>query len=275
LSQKSAEADRPPGTKRARRLTALREPSASILTAYKLEPSPAMPLLRAPVGRAWMNASPNRFAYRCLPLLIANQSGWLVLNPRPIRVVWDGTDAMQGLTIEPLGEGLPSVRSHFGSGILTWNLPYLFQTPSGYNLLVRGPANWPKDGACPLEGVVETDWSPATFTMNWKLTRPHLPVVFDKDEPICMILPQRRGELEAFRPRLRSLFRAPSLARLYGRWSAGRSVFLRELRKPGSEAERRGWQRDYLLGMLPDGTQHPDHQTKLRLKSFVDEADDE
>ena len=55
------------------------------------------------------------------------------------------------------GQLLPA--SHFGDGILTWHLPILFRTPPGYNLLVRGPANYPKDAVSPLEGIVETDWA--------------------------------------------------------------------------------------------------------------------
>ena len=92
------------------------------------------------------------------------------------------------------------VRSHFGFGVVTWNIPYVFRTPPGFNLLARGPANWPKDGACALEGLVETDWAFANFTMNWKLTRPDHPVTFEEGEPFCMIVPQRRGELESFDP---------------------------------------------------------------------------
>ena len=45
---------------------------------------------------------------------------------------------------------------------------------------------------------METDWLDATFTMNWKLTRPHHPVVFEADEPIAMNSPVRRGQLEEF-----------------------------------------------------------------------------
>jgi hypothetical protein len=164
--------------------------------------------------------------------------------------------------------------SHFGSGILTWNLPYLFRTPPGYNLLVRGPANWPKDGASALEGIVETDWSPATFTMNWKLTRPHWPVEFKENEPICMLVPQRRGELEAFRPAVQNLSRAPWLARLYARWSQSRYTFLRELHEPGSAARQQGWQRDYLRGVLPDGERACEHQTHLTLQPFSEEGDE-
>lgn len=244
-----------------------------MLTAYSLELRPAMRLVRAPSARDWMSATPNRFAYRCLPLMIANQAGWLILNPYSIRVTWDGTDRLDGVTIEPLGKRIPAVKSHFGSGVLTWNLPYLFRTSPGYNLHVRGPANCPKDGAAPLEGIVETDWSPATFTMNWKLTRAGLPVVFEADEPICMIAPQRRGELEAFVPRLRQLLRAPALASSYARWARGRAAFLSDLREPGSEAQRRGWQRDYLHGTLPDGSRAPEHQTKLSLRPFAEDAD--
>ena len=48
--------------------------------------------------------------------------------------------------------------------------------------------------------------------MNWKLTRANLPVIFEAGEPICMIVPQRRGELEAFHPEIRELEEEPEPA---------------------------------------------------------------
>jgi hypothetical protein len=121
---------------------------------------------------------------------------------------------------------------------------------------------------------VETDWSPATFTMNWKLTRPHWPVEFGENEPICMLVPQRRGELEAFRPEVQNLSRAPRLAQLYERWSQSRYKFLQELHQPGSDAQQQGWQRDYLRGRLPDGERAREHQTHLTLRPFSEDADE-
>jgi hypothetical protein len=218
-----------------------------------------------------MTRTPDHFACRCLPLLIANQAGWQILNSFPIRATWDGSDRLDGVTIEPLSERLPPAKSHFGSGILTWSLPYLFRTPRGYNLHVRGPANSPKDGAAPLEGTIETDWTVATFTMSWKLTRPGMPVVFEAEEPICTIAPHRRGELEAFQPRLKKLLQSPKLALSYERWSQSRAAFLKDLLRPGSAAQRRGWQRDYLNGTSPDGSREPEHQTKLNLQPFVED----
>lgn len=68
--------------------------------------------------------------------------------------------------------------SHFGSGIITWNLPFIFRTPRGYGLLVTGPSNCARRGIAPLDGCVETDWLPNGFTMNWKLTEKDLPITF-------------------------------------------------------------------------------------------------
>ena len=42
----------------------------------------------------------------------------------------------------------------------------------GWNTFVTGPMNGIKDGIAPLSGVIETDWSPYSFTMNWRFTRP-------------------------------------------------------------------------------------------------------
>ncbi len=246
----------------------VREPT---LIAYRVSPWPPMRLVSAAASRDWMEATPNRFANRCLPLRIANQAGWFILNSHTLRVTWNGGNDLSDIEVESLdGEANYPASSHFGSGILTFNIPYLFRTSPGYNLHARGPANWPKDGAHPLEGIIETDWTVSTFTMNWKITRPNLPVVFHAGEPICMIVPQRRGELEAFRPELHQIEEEPELASAYRGWAQSRAEFNRDLRVPGSEATKMGWQKDYVRGTTPSGMRSKEHQTKLRLKEFTE-----
>lgn len=231
--------------------------------------APGMEIRPAPVGRVWMETPAGRFAKRCLPLLIANQTGWELLNPSGFTAGWDGGDEIAAVNIWPHSETqVPWVISHFGSGILTWYVPYLFRTPSGYNLLVRGPANMPKDGIAPLEGIVETDWTVATFTMNWKFTRPGYLVKFEAGEPIAMVVPILRGELERFRPVLRDGTSEASMLAAFQQFSASRQEFLQALKTPGSRAAALGWQRDYMLGRNPDGTVAPEHQTKVQLPPF-------
>lgn len=239
------------------------------LNAYHLNDGPPMRLVPASSSRTWMDVTKERYVYRCLPLLIANQAGWFVLNSHSLRVTWTGGKDIKSLRIEYLSGSRPyPAESHFGHGILTWHLPYLFRTPPGYNLLVRGPANWPKDGISPLEGLVETDWSVATFTMNWQLTRPNHPVTFDIDEPICMLVPQRRGELESFRPQVRDIGSETEIEQGYRQWSQDRQEFLIELGMPGSVAAKKGWQKDYFRGLSPGGLHAAEHQLKLKLQDF-------
>ena len=40
--------------------------------------------------RDWMNATPHRYAYRCLPLTIMNQTGWWIKNPVGFTATWRG-----------------------------------------------------------------------------------------------------------------------------------------------------------------------------------------
>jgi hypothetical protein len=243
--------------------------SEPILVAYRLDGPSSMRLVPAESCRSWMAGTRYRFANRCLPLLIANQAGWFLLNQHALSATWSGGEDASSLKIESLDGHLPPIPvSHFGHGILTWPLSYLFRTPPGYNLLVRGPANWPKDGAYPLEGMVEADWSLATFTMNWKVTRPNEPVNFEVGEPICMLVPQRRGELELFRPQVRSIGAEPEIRRGLEHWMESRTRFLADLRVPGSEAAKHAWQKHYFQGQSPEGRQAPEHQTKLMLRPF-------
>lgn len=229
-------------------------------------------------SRAWIDEMEDRWANRCLPLLVANEAGWVLLNPLPFEVVWNGDPAPSGVSIQfeedPVGH--PPVQSHFGYGIVTWAVPFLFRTPPGWNLLARGPANWPKDGISALEGLVETDWAVATFTMNWKLTRPSLPVRFEFKEPFCMIVPQRRSELESFRPVFRALETEPELRDATKAWVESRHEaqvrkFLAQYAKDYA-TDRTAWQQHYFRGQAPDGTRATVHQTRLKLAEFEHES---
>ena len=55
-----------------------------------------------------------------------------------------------------------------------------------------------KDGIHPLDGIIETDWAVATFTMNWKFTCVGVPVTFKKGEPIAMFFPFNEASLKPF-----------------------------------------------------------------------------
>lgn len=246
--------------------------SEPLLTAYRLPGAP-LRLTPAPASRAWLadiQGGGHHYALRCLPLLIANQAGWLIRNSHRFFAVWTGGTKPSDLKIVYQGGAPPyPAVSNFGYGIVTWAIPYLFRTPPGYNLLVRGPTNWPKDGACPLDGIVETDWAEAPFTMNWKLTRPNYTVRFERGEPMCMLVPIPRGLAEQLRPIYLPLETNPQLAKDYLAWERSRTDFNAALAANQPDAVRRAWQRDYVKGVTPSGEHAQEHQTRLNLHDFT------
>lgn len=239
------------------------------LIAYDVIDKPDMPLEPAPTAREWMDRSGNRYAYRCLPLVIANQSGWVLRCPYSCSARWNGSSDLAAVKIrQPKKVPRDCLLSHFGEGIVTFSLPFLFRTPPGINLWVKGPSNWIKDGIQPLEGVVETDWAETTFTMNWKLTRRNHTVRFEEGEPICMIVPIPRGLAESLDPVYRPLHADPKLSNSYDKWRESRLNFNTNLNEATSAAAKQGWQRDYMLGQDIDGNVFAEHQTKLALRKF-------
>jgi hypothetical protein len=251
------------------------DPEDNRFLAYELNSTTpaAMTLTAAPIDRAWMDATDSRYAYRCLPLVIANQAGWIIHNPATFTVSWDGSKLKEGLRFEFAEAGLPDavtspIASQFGSGVLTFSLPYLFRTPRSINLWVKGACNWFKDGAHPLEGIVETDWLPAAFTMNWKLTRANFPVRFERGDPICMVVPIPRGLAEGLDPIRMPLRKQPALHQEFLEWHRSRHAFNRAIQGGDPEATQRGWTKDYFKGAMATGSRAYEHQTRLHLREF-------
>ncbi len=229
-----------------------------------------MPEIRpAPATRPWMDATPEAFAYRCLPLNIANAQGWELLCPLAFHASWTGRPEPEAVNIHADGPAHLWPTGHFGQGVLTFHVHALFRTePEGIDLWVGGPVNRPKDGIQPLTGIVETDWSPYTFTMNWVFTRPGV-VRFEKGEPFCQIWPQSRTMLDAVQPEVRDLATAPELAETLTAWQDARNTFNADLKDPASEARDQKWQKAYYRGLLPGTDQPvPGHRTKQRLPAF-------
>jgi hypothetical protein len=146
----------------------------------------------------------------------------------------------------------------------------LFRTEPGWNLFATGPTNAPKDGIAPLSGVIETDWLPYPFTMNWQMTRPGC-VRFEKDEPICMVYPVPAGALQAIEPEVRNLADDPELLAQTMAWKERRDDFMQRFHARDPATLKEAWQRYYFLGKMPDGTgAGAEHVNKLRLAPPAD-----
>jgi hypothetical protein len=222
-----------------------------------------------------MDDFPDRHAYRCLPLSIANAHGWDILCPVAVAIDWNGGMRTEDMTVRPLQtmpDGKPVsafCRSHFSSGIVTFHTDYIFRTDEEWDLLASGPFNSPKEGIYPLTGIMESNWLPYPFTMNWQFTKPGT-VVFEKDEPFCFVFPIKKQAVLDCVPEIRDIAEDPELGRQHDAFALSRNEFMRRFHAKDPEALRNPWLKYYFKGRHPDGVVVDNHVGKLRVAAPID-----
>jgi len=253
-----------------------------MITAFVLPGAPedASRFIRpARPKRAWMDRTPENYAYRCTPLSAANTMGWEILNPVNCEFRWNGLTPHQQVFVYREKELRFGPKSHFGTGVVTWDLPFLFRTPPQYGLVVTGPANHDHTHITPLDGFIRSDWLPFPFTMNWRITTPDVTIRFEEGEPIARIYPYPLDLLDEMQIELHDLADDPDFAEKFRQWGERRqeNYRQRELKaatsQPGDNPDLDSlWNRQYARGSGSGGAEK-EHQTVFRCRPVVDRRD--
>ena len=239
------------------------------LECYPMSPRPP-DIVPGRMQRGWMDRFTERHPYRCLPMSMANCSGWEMLSPVGFTAQWNGgpgSDDMAVVPDHPFPDFQDFAKSHFGHGVLTLHPGYLFRTPDDWSMWVMGPPNLIKDGIQPLVGLVETDWLPFPFTMNWHFTRPGQ-IKFAKGESFCFVTLAQDRTLDKFDLVQKRIEADPELRGQYDAWHRQRDEFNKSLSQRDPVAMKEAWQRFYFRGEFPEETgQAPKaHTNKRRMK---------
>jgi len=151
-------------------------------------------MYKPPKKRSWF--TPH--FYRCLPLSIANQYGFVLTLPYDIELTWDGTEPITGVTVKTDKQSYFKVISLFGSGIVTIATPFHLRTPPGVNLMTINPPNYILPNITVMNGVIETDNIRGPFTFNIKLQIPGITTTLKAGMPISGIIPIPRYFADGF-----------------------------------------------------------------------------
>lgn len=203
----------------------------------------ASKLIQAPSAkREWINKDPQQvFAYSCIPMTNASESGIWIVSDSSFNVFWNGGKLLQDVVFafdsdEDKKNNVISVSSHFPIGIITFSLPFIFRTSPGWGLYVSGCPNLPINGLQALEAIVETNWLPFTFTMNYKITEPNKVIRIEKGMPICRIIPYQLNLNEKININFKKISEDKNLIQKWKEWSDSRLEWnsgLREKSKNG------------------------------------------
>jgi len=203
--------------------------------------------------RKWMNLTKGAYAYRCMPLNIANEYGWQVFSPTEFTASWDGTEELDAIKISyKNNEDFNFAQSHFGSGILTISVDFVVRTPENVSLYIRGVPNETVSDIQPLDAIVETDWLPFTFTYNYKFLKP-CTVKFEKNEPLFSFFPINRGEIESYSVYAQSIESDSEFFEKYTKYSNSRQHYLDNMDNPEIDLKAQGY---YNNAKDPDGNNY-------------------
>jgi hypothetical protein len=145
----------------------------------------------APKTRGWFDPH----FYKCLPLSIANQYGFIITTEFDFEFEWDGRISQDSLKFyfdipeNELIKLYPRIESHFGHGIITLYTPFSLRTPPGVNLMTINPPNYVVPNITVMTGVVESDNLRRDFTINLKVQIPNMRIRIPKGYPIAGIIP--------------------------------------------------------------------------------------
>lgn len=140
------------------------------------------------VRRDWMDATYKKHAYQCLPMTVANVSGWELQLEEEVIAEWNGRPESNviilsgGTTASGRVQAQPNI-----VGMVTFDMGWVFQTDEPYCVLASGPPNYHLEGARPLTASVPSWWWPDPFQMNWALTKSNEPVIFPAGMPFAFI----------------------------------------------------------------------------------------
>lgn len=219
--------------------------------------------------RDWMDNTPLRYAYRCLPVTMANQMGWWIRNPIGFTAYWSGETARGQVSFKFDRDSevwSQFIDDHFGHGIITWNTPFLIRTkPIGSRLLVCGPTNVFKHGIQPLTALIESDWMTMSFTMNWKFTASNVMIRFEVGEPLFQAIPLVGNvcrDLERAHVTYEKIVDNAEVFTAYKQWDIARRQFHQDVAR--SIVPSDSWQKDYFHGRGAVGSEVvAEHMTKV------------
>ena len=232
---------------------------------YQLHKTARTTVTKASSKRDWMEKTDSRFAYRCLPLSIANSHGYVFSLKKPVQFIWNGENTTDAITIKSNPDDM--IASIFGSGIITLHLDHIVTTNKGDNIVITGPHNQYFTGMHHLTGIYETDWAPFSFTMNYKITHPNQLMTITPNQPVCQIYPIPRNYIEEDVTTIKHISENPTLEKHYQQFSESREQFLAGNREIKDSIKY--WQKTYFKGEYVDGTKCPfDHKTRLHLPTI-------
>lgn len=140
------------------------------------------------IKRDWMDATPEKHAYRCFPVTQANMVGWNLFCDKDIEFIWNGiTDTSSDNVQIIIGEEFTYTGR--GQSTVSFNTGLTFRTDENVSLLTINPVNYFNDDFETMSSVISTSWLDVGFPLAIKARTANKNILIKAGTPLATIIP--------------------------------------------------------------------------------------
>jgi hypothetical protein len=140
------------------------------------------------IKRDWMDATPEKHAYRCFPVTTANMVGWNLSCDQDIRFIWNGINDTSSDNVTII-DGKDFTYTGRGQSSVSINTGLIFRSDSNISLLTINPVNYFNSKFETIASVISTSWLDNAFPLAIKAKIPNEEILIKAGEPVATIIP--------------------------------------------------------------------------------------
>jgi hypothetical protein len=140
------------------------------------------------IKRDWMDATPDKHAYRCFPVTQANMVGWSLSLSEDLSFVWNGINNTSADNVQIL-KGSDFSYSGRGQSTVSINTGLTFRTEESISLVTINPVNYFNDDFETISSLISTSWLDTGFPLAIKAKIPNKEITIKSGTPIATIIP--------------------------------------------------------------------------------------
>jgi hypothetical protein len=158
-----------------------------ILKAYKTNPKSFI-IEPLSIKREWMENTPDKHAYHCFPVTMANSIGWTLSSPVDISFTWNGIVDTTPDTVNILS-GKEYAYTGRGQGTVSFMTGLIFRSEKNISLFSINCPNYFYEDFEVMSSLISTSFYPNELPLAIKAKIPNKEIIIKAGTPIATIVP--------------------------------------------------------------------------------------
>jgi len=147
------------------------------------------------IKREWMDATPDKHAYRCFQVTQANMIGWYLYADQDVSFIWNGINNTSSDNVKII-KGEHFCYTGRGQSSVSFNTGLVFRTDQDISMLTITPVNYFSNDWEVMSSLISTSWHDSDFPLAIKVKTPDKEITIKSGDPIATIIPMSLTKLD-------------------------------------------------------------------------------